>query len=186
LNKGYEKEWYLWPVVRRANWIDEGVERKRTQFLYFVYWNEQQRVGRRDAPATAELTHVWPLYSNWENGAGRRQWQVFSPLEVFFPGNEKVKLAWSPLFAIARHDQRQPGDTRTSLLWNFVTWEKHASEERSEFHVGPILGVTRQAGEKRVAIGNGLFGFQREPATGWHMFWLDFPRKAARSTAPAP
>jgi hypothetical protein len=177
LSKGYDKHWYLWPLVRHADWTDANVARTRTQFLYFLYWNEVQRpVGRANAPV-AQLTHVWPLISHWNNGAGRRQWQVFSPFEVFFPANDMVRAAWSPFLAIARHEQRAPGDTRTSLLWNAVTWERHRMEERSEFHVGPLLGVTQQAGEKRIAIGNGLLSFRRGPGTGWRMFWLDFPAK---------
>lgn len=185
--RGYDKEWVAWPVVRRARWEEEGIERTRSQFLYFLYWNEEQRVAARANSPTARLTHVWPLVSDWDNGAGRRQWQLFSPLEVFFPGNEKVRLAWSPFFAVARHDQRAPGNTRTSLFWNLVTWENRAAEERSELHVGPLLSVARNAGEKRVAVGNGLFGFQKSADRGWRMFWLDFPSKHATvSVPPAP
>lgn len=177
ISKGYDKHWFLWPLVRDAKWEDEGVDRHRTQFLYFLYWHEQQKpAGHAQAPS-AELTHVWPLFSDWDNGAGRRQWQIFSPLDVFFPGNEKIRHAWSPLFAIARHERWAPGEARTSLLWNAVTWEKHAAEERREFHVGPLLGVTQQAEEKRIAIGNGLFGFQHAAGRGWRMFWWDFDRK---------
>lgn len=182
-DRGYDKHWYLWPLVRQADWADENVGRSRTQFLYFLYWHEQQRPLRGNA-APASLTHVWPLYSNWENGAGRRQWQLFSPLEVFFPQLDKVKQGWSPLFAIARYDRRAPGDSRTSLLWNAITWEQHVAEERSEFHLGPLFSVAKQSTEKRIAIGNGLLGFKREPDRRWRMFWLDFPGKAG--TKPSP
>lgn len=170
---GYDKEWYLWPVVRRAAWNDEGVARRRTQVLYFLYWNEEQRMGARANAPTAELTHVWPLFSKWDNGAGRQQWQLFSPLDVFFPGNEKVRHAWTPFFALARHDQRAPGHSRTSLLWDAITWERVAQEERREFHIGPLFSIAERAEEKRVTIGNGLFGFKRSAAAGgWKMFWF--------------
>ena len=183
--KGYDKTWLVWPILRYAEWADGSVARQRTQFLYFIYWNEEQRrVGRPDGPA-ASLTHYWPLLSNWENGTGRRQWQFPSPLEVFFPGNEKVRLAWSPFFTLARHDQRAPGDHRTALLWNAVTWERRSAEERSEFHLGPLLSVTRQAADQRIAIGKGLFGFHRTADKGWRMFWLDFPAKAATAKSPS-
>jgi hypothetical protein len=158
------------------------VGRTRTQFLYFVYWNERQQALRGNAP-TAALTHLWPLYSHWDNGAGRRQWQLFSPLEVFFPQLDKVKQTWSPFFAIARYERRAPGNARTSLLWNAITWEEQAAEERSEFHLGPLLSVARQSDEKRIAIGNGLFGFKRASDRGWRMFWLDFPGKAVSKPA---
>ncbi|MBL9189112.1 MAG: hypothetical protein JNK23_16635 [Opitutaceae bacterium] len=180
-SQGVEKHWYAWPLLRHAAWSDRDVARERTQFLYFLYWHEAQRLGRKPDAPVANLTHVWPLVSAWDDGAGRRQWQFPSPLEVFFPGNEKVRLAWSPFFSLARHDQRAPGDQRTALLWNAVTWEKRATEERSEFHLGPLLGVTRQGAEKRVAIGRGLLGWRREADGRWRMFAFDFRAKPETS-----
>lgn len=182
VSKGVEKEWFLWPLVRRAGWTDEGVERHRTQFLYFVYWNEEQRAaGRTNSPA-AELTHVWPLVSHWDNGAGQRQWQFPSPLEVFFPHNDKMRHTWSPFFSLARHDQRAPGVSRTSLLWNAITYEKHEPAQRSEFHLGPLFSHARENDARRITLGNGLLGVERSPAGRWKMFWLDFPSKTASPT----
>jgi hypothetical protein len=175
--KGYEKSWYAWPLLRQARWIDEGVERSRSQFLYFVFWHEQQRLAARPAAAPASLTHLWPLFSQWDNGAGRYQWQLLSPFEVFFPDNAKVRQTWSPFFALARYDQQAPGQTRTSLLWNAVTWSRTADEDRTEFHFGPLVGVTRAGAERRVAIGNGLLGFHRTAAGNWRAFWLEFSRR---------
>jgi hypothetical protein len=144
-----------------------------------------QHITRRPTAPAAELTHVWPLYSSWNDGAGRRQWQFLSPFEVFFPRNEKVRHAWTPLLALARHEQRAPGDERTSILWNAISWERQTRNERSEWHIGPLLGVTRQGGEQRVSIGNGLLGLRRGPESGWRMFWLDFPAKSATNTSAA-
>lgn len=177
--KGGEKRWFMWPVLRYANWTERDVARERTQLLFFVYWHEvQKRAGATHSPQ-ARLTHVWPLLSRWSNGAGKAQWQFPSPLEVFFPGNEPVRHAWSPLFALARHDQRAPGETRTSVLWDAITYERFAEGRRREFHLGPVLSVARAPGEERVAIGNGLFGFTRREGRGWRLFWLDFPAKPA-------
>lgn len=184
INKGYDKTWYMWPLVRQAKWNDEGIDRQRTQFAFFLYWSETQRVPGRPSVAPANLTHVWPLFSTWDNGAGQKQWQALSPLDVFFPRNEKIRYAWSPLFALARHEQQAPGKTRTSLLWDAVTWERNESEARKEFHVGPLFSMSARAEERRIAVGNGLFGFKR-PANGagWKFFWLDFPPKPANPTA---
>lgn len=179
--KGYAKWWYAWPLLRHAEWTDEGVARARSQFLFFLYWHEQQRAAGRAGSPVAALTHFWPFLSVWNNGAGHRQWQLFSPLEVFFPGNAIVRQVWSPFFALARHDERAPGSTRTSLLWSAVTWENRPEEDRAEWHVGPLLSGTRIGAEKRFAVGNGLFGFRRTAAGDWRMFWFDFP---ARRPAP--
>ncbi len=187
--KGYDKTWVLWPVFRHADWADaeRDVKHARTQVLFFLYWDEQQRSASHAHSPVAEMKHVWPFFSSWDNGAGRKQFQALSPFEVFFPGNEKVRNAWTPLVALVRHDQRAPDDTRTALLWNLVTWERSAAEARHEFHVGPLFSSRTVGDEKRVAIGNGLFGFRRDTAaSGWRMFWLDFRAKPATTVAPAP
>jgi len=176
IHKGYDKQWVAWPLVRYAEWKEGGIERKRTQLLFFLFWNEEQRTSHEPGSRTASLTHLWPFLSHWDNGAGHLQWQALSPLDVFFPRNEKVRLAWSPLFALARYEKQATGNERTSLLWNAITWTRHRAAEHSEFHLGPILGVTRRADERRIAIGNGLFGLRRTGATGWRLFWLDFSR----------
>jgi hypothetical protein len=175
--KGYDKHWFAWPIVRHAQWDEEGLRRTKTQVLYFLFSSQRQRsIARPELPA-ANLTHVWPLLSTWNNGAGRRQWQFLSPLEVFFPGQEQVRHAWTPFFALARHDER-PGLARTSFLWNAVTWEQR--EHGNEFHVGPLFSAASEGERRRVAFGNGLFGFRRETtAGGWRMFWLEFQAKPA-------
>ncbi|HVS53207.1 MAG TPA: hypothetical protein VHD62_12700 [Opitutaceae bacterium] len=186
--KGYDKTWLAWPLVRRAEWTEpeRDLAHTKTQLLYFLYWSERQRSATRPNAPAAELTHVWPLFSAWDNGAGRRQVQVLSPLEVFFPGNEKVRQTWTPFFALVRYDQRAPGEVRASLLWDAVTWERHDADAHREFHVGPLLSVVAQGEAKRVAIGRGLFGFERAAAAGrWRMFWLDFRPKSATTSPPS-
>jgi hypothetical protein len=181
ISKGLDKKWYAWPVLRRAQWQQEELLRTKTQVLYFLYRSERQEsIARPELPA-AHLTHVWPLWSHWDNAAGRRQWQFFSPLEVFFPGNDQIRETWSPLFTIARHDQRSPGETRTSLLWNAITWHRSVAEERREFHLGPLLSVASDSGRKRIALGAGLLAFQRSSGSGWRMSWLDFRSRPASS-----
>ena len=165
--KGREQWWYFWPLARHAEWTEEGVDRARSQFLYFLYWHESQRIaGRGDGPA-ASLTHVWPILSHWEDGRGRRQWQFPSPLEVFLPADARVRQAWSPLFTLARGEERAGGGGRTSLLWDAVTWESNPEEERAEFHLGPLFSSVRAGGARRLTLGNGLLGFERDAGGGW-------------------
>ncbi|MEO5961546.1 MAG: hypothetical protein ABIR80_20740, partial [Opitutaceae bacterium] len=97
--KGYDKTWYAWPLMRHAEWTEaeRNVAHTKNQFLFFLYWSETQRSVSRPSAPPANLRHVWPLYSSWNNGAGRRQIQALSPFEVFFPGNEKVRQTWTPL-----------------------------------------------------------------------------------------
>jgi hypothetical protein len=116
------------------------------------------------------------LFSKWDNGAGRRQFQLFSPFDVFFPTNQEMRDSWTPIFAIYRADVRGPDSRSGSILWRAISWRHEADAE--EFHVGPLFSVQTTEGAKRVALGNGLIGWKREPGkTRGRWFMFDFPRR---------
>lgn len=181
--KGYDKTWFAWPLLRHARWSEQGVANERDQFLFVVYWSHEQRSLANPAAAPAYKKHLWPLFSVWDNGAGRRQLQVVSPFEVFFPTNQPVRELYTPLFALYRYDQRAPDDTRWSILWSLISRRRSPTER--EFHLGPLFSTraTPQAGE-RVALGNGLLSWRRAPGERrWKFSVFDFRRSA---DTPAP
>lgn len=165
---GDTKKWVLWPLYREANWTDAGLAQRKTQLLYFVYWNLDQRDPLRPAAAHASKTHLWPLFSAWDNGAGRRQLQVLSPFEVFYPHDKEVRTLWSPLFALYRFDRRSPEAVRTSILFDLVTYRREAADWR--FDLGPLCRIARTEGRTRFSMIPALFA-RRSPAP---------------ATAPAP
>ena len=108
----------------------------------------------RPRAAPAYKRHFWPLLSVWDNGAGSRQVQFPSPLEVFFPDNPDMRESWTPLFSIYRYDHEPTGETRHSLLWSAVTWRRNKTEGLVEFHVGPLVGMRKQpSGEAWTFLG---------------------------------
>ncbi len=180
--KGVDKTWVMWPLFRQQRWVDGKVAQVRTQFLFFIYWSLEQRSTTNPHAAPAEKTHYWPLASVWDSGTGHRQVQVLSPIDVFFPTNENMNLLWSPLFALYRYDWRAPDDTRHSLLFDLVTWRREPS--RTEFHLGPLLGVESSASEGRITLAGGLVRLRRTTdGRGWRPFWFDFSAKSANSPA---
>ncbi|MDB6094718.1 MAG: hypothetical protein JWM32_2280 [Verrucomicrobia bacterium] len=180
--KGYDKHWYMWPLVRRANWVDDNIAQTRTQFLYVLYWSQEQRKISNPNAAPANRTHVWPLFSKWDNGAGQRQFQLLSPLDVFFPDNQHIRDSWTPLFAIYRYDQRTPTNKRWSFLWSAVSWRHEGAEK--EFHLGPLLTLKSKSEQSRVSIAKGLIGLKRDPDNQhWRPFVFDFPSKPRIVTA---
>lgn len=182
--KGTEKTWIVWPLYREKTWSDASLHHTQRQLLYFLYRSTEQRSTTNPNAAPAEKAHFWPLFSAWDNGAGRKQVQFLSPLEVFFPDNERVRVSWSPLFALYRFDQRAPGSRRHELLWGLLSWDR--SPERSEFHLGPLFSVHADTQDKRVAVGNGLLGWERTAARGgWRFFWFDFPANEHKLRASA-
>jgi hypothetical protein len=175
--KGFEKTWLLWPVYRNQQWSADGVAQEKNQVLFFLYWSLEQKSLANPAAAPAHKTHLWPLFSSWDNGDGRRQVQALSPFEVFFPSNETVRQLWSPLFALYRYERQPDSSARHALLWNAVTW-RHTPETR-EFHLGPLFSVHAGPERRRVALGNGVIGLQRPAGGRWRLFLFDFPTKAA-------
>lgn len=181
--KGDDKRWILWPLFRQERWTESGLRQTKTQLLYFVYWSLRERSAANPKLAPAEKIHLWPLYSYWDNGAGRRQLQVLSPLAVFFTDNPSIRLGYSPLFALYRYDQRAPGNVRWSLLWDAVTWRR--TPTRREFHLGPLFSYSRGPHGRRIAFGRGLFGWRRDPRRhAWHPFLFDFSSKPHKESPP--
>ena len=180
--KGVDKRWIMWPVYRERAWADGGLAHSQRQVFYFLYRSTKQESLSSPNTAPAEKAHLWPLVSSWDNGAGRRQVQIPSPLEVFFPDNERIRTSWSPLFALYRYDQRAPDTRRHEWLWGLVS--SRTAPERREFHLGPLFSMNERAGETRFALGNGLIAWQRSaPGSRWRFFWFDFPSKENRVRA---
>lgn len=183
--KGYDKTWVLWPLFRHAEWQDAGVARERNQLLIFAYWSETQHSLANPAAAPARKTHLWPLFSAWDNGAGRRQVQVLSPFEVFFPTNDIIRQLYTPLFALYRYDRSDDATSRHALLWKAITWRRSATTR--EFHLGPLFSVSSGPEQKRIALANGLIGWQRQPGQSHgRLFLFDFQRQPAMKSPEAP
>ena len=181
--KGYDKTWFVWPLLRHAQWQDAGITQEKDQFFFFLYWSLTQRSLTNPAAAPAHKTHLWPLLSTWDNGAGRRQVQFLSPLEVFFPTNEPVRQLYSPLFALYRYDRQDATASRHSLLWNAITYRRSATDR--EFHLGPLFSVKSGSESRRISLLCGVLGWQRRPGEDrGRLFLFDFSRKqATKATA---
>jgi len=161
VRRGVDKRWFLWPLLRHETWRDQDLVRTKDQFLFFLYSSESQRsAAQPDLPA-AHKAHLWPLVSTWDNGAGRAQTQILSPLAVFFPDNEKIQLLYNPLFALYRRDQQAPDEVRHEVLWRIVTWRRNG-ETRELRILGPTLGLRKNAAGKWRPF---LFDFSRKPRT---------------------
>lgn len=183
--KGTDKTWLLWPLYRNQRWSADGLDQEKTQLLFFLFWSlEQHRAGEATGPASHK-THLWPLLSSWDNGAGRRQVQALSPFEVFFPNNDTVRRLWSPLFAVYRYDRQADATTRHALLWNAVTWRRGPAGR--EFHLGPLAGFSADAQQERITLGRGLLSLRRRPGERvWRPALFDFtPSSAMKAPAVA-
>lgn len=166
-SKGVDSTWKMWPLWHRTTWADGDIEQSKTQFFYFLYSSLDQSSLSRPGLEPAFKRHLWPLLSVWDNGAGSRQVQFPSPLEVFFPDNPDMRATWSPFFSVFRYDRRPSGETRTSLLWDAVTWRQSGSGALEELHLGPLLGVQKAPSGSR-----------------WSILGFDFGAKQRKSDKP--
>lgn len=161
-----EQTWLAWPLWRDRQWSSEHLDHRRQQLLYFVYHSEVQTSRQSPDAEAAVKRHLWPLVSHWNNGAGRVQTQLLSPLEVFFPHNERMRQQWSPLFALYRYDQKSPGEFRHSVLWDAVTFARSDSQQSREFHLGPLFNFRSDSQETQWGILAGLLRFSRPAGEG--------------------
>jgi len=164
-----ERRWIMWPVYREARWEDRGLLVERHQLLYFLAWQMRQSSIENPELPPALRRHIWPFFSFWDNGAGRQQLQVFSPLEVFFPQNDIVRAKYSPLFAVYRYDHLEDVRTKHSLLWEFITWGRR--EEEFRLNVGPLVSYGRGEEGRHWELLKGLVHYHPERRLGF--LWMN-------------
>ena len=180
---GKDKTWILWPLWSRLAWDDGDYQYRRTRFCFLLYHDITQKPLPRpdltpaqktalDAAPPARRTTLWPLFTYWTDGRGRRQLQILSPLEVFLPANEPTRLIYTPLFALYRYEQAAPGHYRHSFLWNFVTYRREP--DLREFHLGPLYSGERVGDNKRRALFCGVLGVQKMSGESWRPFAFKF------------
>lgn len=183
--KGIDKTWILWPLWRHQTWTESGLNQTRNQAIWFIYHSTLQQSASNPKLPPARKTHLWPLFSYWNNGAGKKQFQTLSLFASLFPYNEPIQLSYDPLFALYRYDQPSPDDRKHTLLWNFISW--HRAPACREFHFGPLFSTETIANSKRIVFGCGLLGLVREsPESSWHFFIFEFTRRPAKAAPTQP
>jgi hypothetical protein len=156
-HEGREKNWILWPLIKRQYWEEHEHTFERNQILYFLLFHEVER--RKAQPEfQAEKLHFWPFFSYWDNGEGRRQWQSLSPLEVFFPHNEVVRRVYGPLFALYQFEANDAAQsTRHRLLFGLIQHER--TPVKASLKIGPLLETEDTPEGFRLDFLKGLLGF---------------------------
>jgi hypothetical protein len=144
-----EKMIYLWPLIRKQSWEENNLRIKKRQLLLFLYSTEHQQSLNPQKNFHAQKTHLWPLYSYWKNGSGHKQFQLFSPLEPFFPRNQTIRFTYSPLFSIYRYNNNK-GQARHSLFWDLITYQKN--KESATITFGPIISIQKNKSKSQVKV----------------------------------
>jgi hypothetical protein len=154
--ENYEKTWYLWPLWRNEVRVDRGLDIDRNQLLWFIWWDEQQDGINQDFHA--QKSHLWPLFSYWDDGQGTVQFQTISPFEVFMPHDQEVRDLWSPLFAIYRYEST-PESTSHSLLWDLLSVK--TEENGYDFYLGPLFESSRNEENRKISFLSGLIEYNK-------------------------
>jgi len=155
-----QKEWFMWPLIRHKTWKESGLCIDQQQFFFFLLWTQRQYHPDCPSGPFSQKTHLWPLYSYWDNACGQKQFQLFSPLEALFPTNRIVQKLYTPLFAIYRFCQDVPGYTRHSFLFDFISIEN--TPYRSQFTLAFLFDAECCADYSRFQILKGLLGIEKK------------------------
>lgn len=173
IRREMDKRWVLWPLFNRRVYPEGSLEVRVHRVFYILYWNMSQQDPARPEAGRVSKTHLWPLLSHWDNGAGQVQFQVLSPLEVWFPKNQPVRELYSPLFSLYRYQQNEEEQQRTHrLLFSLIVYQSTPKWRR--FSLGPLLDIGGgEAGG--FSLLSGLIGYgpddEEKDERRWHFFW---------------
>ncbi len=166
-----EKTWILWPLWKsQVTLLPTVREVEQTSFL-FVFQNLRQESRTNPEAAPARRRHLWPLFSSWDDGRGRKQVQALSPIEPLFPRNAAMRTSWSHLFALYRLNQPVSGVQRHSLFWDLAVLSREPG--RTAWNLGPLVAGETGARAK-LTLGAGLIGLARNEAGRWRPVWCEF------------
>lgn len=174
-----DKKWFVWPLFKQLEYSKGDLAIKQFQFLYFLAWTQRQSSITHPELASACKTHVWPLFSYWNNGRGEKQFQFLSPLEVFFQENAVVRRLYTPLFALYRFHRKTSDEAHCSILFNLITYDK--APGTSKFTFGPLMSCKSEGSSKSFLILGGLLGFQKnEDQDTIRFLWLKIRKSPPR------
>jgi len=171
IRQGIDKKWWMWPLFKKTSYDTEELKVDTWSFFYLLWWQMDQYALDEDVGFHARKVYSWPLLSDWDDGAGRRQFQLFSPLEPWFKGSQIIRDLYSPLFAIYRYDGDSNEESwRHSLLFNLLSLEK--TPEKRRFTIGPVLDV--QTGKTgKFSLLHGLFERKRtKDEVNYRLLWF--------------
>jgi hypothetical protein len=185
---GRDKTWFMWPFVKLETWQEKGLRMEQQRFLYFLWRRQAQYSLDNPALEPVEKISLLPLGTYWSNGAGKKQFQLFSPLEPIYQNNKVIRAVYSPLFAIYRWEQVEPGHQRYSVIYDMLTVENHGERRHWQF-MGPLLEETVQPEFREMRLLRGLLGMAERPdGRTLSLFWQDIELgpAAVNHTTPNP
>lgn len=175
-NKAHKsnKEWFLWPFIKQQNWIEQSVAIHQEQFLYFLFWHQEQK-NAQTGEFLGNKTHFWPFYSYWNNGKGHEQVQALSPFEVFFPNNKMIREIYTPLFSLYRYEK--DGNTiRQSFLFKLFYEKQDPLGQHLKYSI--FLEYKNKPQEKYFSLLKGLLEYKRiKEEKSFRVFWFTLKKK---------
>ncbi len=175
-NKAHKsnKEWFLWPFIKQQNWIEQSVAIHQEQFLYFLFWHQEQK-NAQTGEFLGNKTHFWPFYSYWNNGKGHEQVQALSPFEVFFPNNKMIREIYTPLFSLYRYEK--DGNTiRQSFLFKLFYEKQDPLGQHLKYSI--FLEYKNKPQEKYFSLLKGLLEYKRiKEEKSFRIFWITLKKK---------
>jgi hypothetical protein len=171
---GKKSTWFLWPLFNVKQYQSDGVDIRKFRLLYFLYQNTTQTVADETEEFIATKRHLWPFFSYWETREGMTQFQLLSPLEPLFQGNEEIRKTYSPIFSIYRYQEINRQNKDMDMLFSLIHFERRPDHERLEF--GPIFGYEYGEKVKRIDILKGLIGYKKEnDKKTLRLLWFKIP-----------
>ncbi len=172
------KKWLMWPFIKQQNWIEKSVAIHQEQFLYFLFWHQEQK-NLNTGEFLGNKTHFWPFYSYWDDGKGREQIQMLSPFEVFFQNNKVIRELYTPLFNLYRYEKNND-EIYQSFLFNCFYEKNNPLEKYFKFSI--FLEYKNTPQEKRFSLLKGFLEYKKEKGEKtFRFFWITLKKNHKRS-----
>ncbi|HEU0265840.1 MAG TPA: hypothetical protein VFR01_08955 [Geobacterales bacterium] len=167
-NKEFQKQWYLWPVVKIEAIDSPSYRQERFRILLWLYTDEKELWP--DDGGERQRVALWPLFLYRRDSRGVRNFTLPALVEPILdrPGIEK---SWAPLWRIYAQRWNDRGESALSLVWNLYWHERRP--HALAFELFPLVSGHAEATRGGFRLIKGVIGYdRRQEEKRLILFWL--------------
>jgi len=158
-NENDEDGYILWPIYRYKN-VDLESHRRYKKSFFLIFYKDVRQEPIVEGFKPKRKIDFWPLFTYTKDGAGRKNFHIFTVFEPFIHSNDRLYRNYASFWRIFVWEKTEDNVTRSSFLWNLVS--SYSDEDSFVFDIRPVIPLfnySRYEVNKSWNILGGILGY---------------------------
>ncbi len=159
-NENDEDGYILLPLYKYKK-ISLANYRRHKKSLFLFLYKDTREEPLTDTVKPRIRIDLWPIFSFRKDDTGYSRFHIFTVFEPFINNNERLYRNFASLWRIFVWEKTADNLTRTSFLWNLVTFYSNSSEFTLDIRpIVTLFNYSRSSSGKSWNILGGLIGYE--------------------------